>query len=103
MRIVTTWFVVAVAAVAAVVKADAPRPLFDGASLAGWETVEADARWWKAANGMLVGGSSGMAVVAGLRVARQAKAKDVVVILIPDSGRGYLGKVFNDEWMIALL
>jgi cystathionine beta-synthase len=34
-----------------------------------------------------------------LRVARAAKAKDVVVILIPDSGRGYLGKVFNDEWM----
>jgi putative heme-binding domain-containing protein len=57
MRIVTTWFVVAVAAVAAVVKADAPRPLFDGESLAGWETVEADARWWKAADGMLVGGS----------------------------------------------
>jgi cystathionine beta-synthase len=49
--------------------------------------------------GMLVGGSSGMAVVAGLRVARQAQARDVVVILIPDSGRGYLGKVFNDEWM----
>ncbi len=57
MRIVTTWFVVAVAAVAAVGRADAPRPLFDGASLAGWETVEADARWWKAADGMLVGGS----------------------------------------------
>ena len=37
MRIVTTWFVVAVAAVAAVGSADAPRPLFDGASLAGWE------------------------------------------------------------------
>jgi cystathionine beta-synthase len=50
--------------------------------------------------GMLVGGSSGMAVVAGLRVARAAKAKDVVVILIPDSGRGYLGKVFNDDWMV---
>jgi len=49
--------------------------------------------------GMLVGGSSGMAVVAGLRVARAAKPKDVVVILIPDSGRGYLGKVFNDDWM----
>jgi tryptophan synthase beta subunit len=49
--------------------------------------------------GMLVGGSSGMAIVAGLRVARAAQAKDVVVILIPDSGRGYLGKIFNDEWM----
>ena len=38
-------------------RADEPRPLFDGASLAGWETIEADARWWKAADGMLVGGS----------------------------------------------
>ena len=49
--------------------------------------------------GMLVGGSGGMAVVAGLRVARTLPADAVVVILIPDSGRGYLGKVFNDEWM----
>jgi cystathionine beta-synthase len=51
--------------------------------------------------GLLVGGSSGMAVVAGLRVARTLPASAVVVILIPDSGRGYLGKVFNDEWMLA--
>lgn len=51
--------------------------------------------------GMLVGGSGGMAVAAGLRVARTLPADAVVVILIPDSGRGYLGKVFNDEWMIA--
>ena len=57
MHIVNTCFVVAAAAVAAVVRADAPRPLFDGTSLAGWETVEGDARWWKAADGMLVGGS----------------------------------------------
>jgi len=55
--LLNTWFVVAVAMVAAVVRADAPRLLFDGASLAGWETVEGDARWWKAADGMLVGGS----------------------------------------------
>ena len=40
-----------------VARADAPRPLFDGVSLAGWETIEADARWWKAADGMIVGGS----------------------------------------------
>ena len=38
-------------------RADEPRPLFDNASLAGWETIEADARWWKAADGMIVGGS----------------------------------------------
>jgi cystathionine beta-synthase len=49
--------------------------------------------------GILVGGSGGMAVVAGLRVAARLTADDVVVILLPDSGRGYLGKVFNDDWM----
>lgn len=49
--------------------------------------------------GLLVGGSSGMAVVAALTVAGEARAGDVVVVLLPDSGRGYLSKVFNDEWM----
>jgi cystathionine beta-synthase len=49
--------------------------------------------------GLLVGGSCGLAVVAGLKVARKAKAGDLVVILLPDSGRGYLGKIFNDDWM----
>jgi cystathionine beta-synthase len=49
--------------------------------------------------GLLVGGSSGMAVVAGLRAAQSLPAEAVVVILLPDSGRGYLGKVFNDNWM----
>lgn len=49
--------------------------------------------------GLLVGGSSGMAVVAGLRAARDLPESAVVVILLPDSGRGYLGKVFNDDWM----
>ncbi|MDH6422364.1 cystathionine beta-synthase [Aurantimicrobium minutum] len=49
--------------------------------------------------GLLVGGSSGMAVVAGLRAAQSLPADAVVVILLPDSGRGYLGKVFNDDWM----
>ena len=49
--------------------------------------------------GLLVGGSCGMAMVAALEVARRAKAGDVVVVLLPDSGRGYLSKVFNDDWM----
>lgn len=49
--------------------------------------------------GLLVGGSSGMAVVAALRAARELPAEAVVVVLLPDSGRGYLGKVFDDEWM----
>ena len=49
--------------------------------------------------GLLVGGSSGMAVVAALRVAREADRDAVVVVLLPDSGRGYLDKIFNDGWM----
>jgi cystathionine beta-synthase len=49
--------------------------------------------------GLLVGGSCGMAAVAALRVARAAGPDDVVVVLLPDGGRGYLSKIFNDEWM----
>jgi len=49
--------------------------------------------------GLLVGGSCGMAVVAALRVARTAGDGAVVVVLLPDSGRGYLAKIFNDDWM----
>ncbi|GEL24450.1 cystathionine beta-synthase [Pseudonocardia sulfidoxydans NBRC 16205] len=48
---------------------------------------------------LLVGGSCGMATVAALRVAEQAPEGSVVVVLLPDGGRGYLGKVFNDTWM----
>ncbi len=49
--------------------------------------------------GLLVGGSCGMAVVAALRLAKGLPADAVVVVLLPDSGRGYLSKIFNDEWM----
>jgi cystathionine beta-synthase len=48
---------------------------------------------------LLVGGSSGLAVVAALRVAQSAAPDDVIVVLLPDGGRGYLAKIFNDEWM----
>ncbi|WP_300345609.1 pyridoxal-phosphate dependent enzyme [Nesterenkonia sp.] len=50
--------------------------------------------------GLLVGGSSGTAVAAALKVARDLGPDDVVVAVLPDSGRGYLGKIFNDRWMI---
>ncbi|GER21535.1 cystathionine beta-synthase [Zafaria cholistanensis] len=49
--------------------------------------------------GLLVGGSSGMAVVAALRVARDLPEDAVVVVILPDGGRGYLAKIFNDTWM----
>jgi cystathionine beta-synthase len=48
---------------------------------------------------LLVGGSCGMAVVAALRVAAEAGPDAVIVVLLPDGGRGYLSKIFNDEWM----
>ncbi|MEU1973151.1 pyridoxal-phosphate dependent enzyme [Microbacterium sp. NPDC019599] len=49
--------------------------------------------------GLLVGGSSGMAVVGALRAARDLPAEAVVVVLLPDHGRGYLSKLFDDDWM----
>jgi cystathionine beta-synthase len=48
---------------------------------------------------LLVGGSSGLAAVAALRVAKTAGPDDVIVVLLPDGGRGYMSKIFNDEWM----
>lgn len=51
--------------------------------------------------GMLVGGSCGLAVAAAIEVAAAAEPDDLVVVLLPDSGRGYLSKVFNDEWLAA--
>ncbi|MGY1713844.1 cystathionine beta-synthase [Geodermatophilus nigrescens] len=49
--------------------------------------------------GLLVGGSCGMAVVGALRAAERLGPDDVVVVLLPDGGRGYLNKIFNDRWM----
>jgi cystathionine beta-synthase len=49
--------------------------------------------------GILVGGSSGTAIWAALEVGRDAGPNAVVVVIIPDSGRGYLSKVYDDGWM----
>ncbi|WP_026181375.1 cystathionine beta-synthase [Demetria terragena] len=51
--------------------------------------------------GLLVGGSCGMAVVAALRYARTLPADATVVVLLPDSGRGYLSKLFDDNWLAS--
>ncbi|MGH3329930.1 MAG: cystathionine beta-synthase [Nocardioidaceae bacterium] len=53
---------------------------------------------------LLVGGSSGMAAFAAVELAQELSADPdaddmVIVVLLPDSGRGYLTKVFNDEWL----
>lgn len=49
--------------------------------------------------GLLVGGSSGAAVIGALKIAKNLKEKDLVVVLLPDSGRNYLSTIFNDEWL----
>jgi cystathionine beta-synthase len=51
--------------------------------------------------GLLVGGSSGTAAVAAVKLAKTLPKEAIVVVLFPDSGRGYMSKIFNDEWMIA--
>jgi cystathionine beta-synthase len=51
--------------------------------------------------GLLVGGSCGMAAAAAVRLAARLGPDDVVVVLLPDGGRGYLSKVFNDDWMAS--
>ena len=47
--------------------------------------------------GLLVGGSAGTAVVAALRIAEKLTQRDVVVVLLPDTGRNYLSTVFSDD------
>jgi cystathionine beta-synthase len=50
--------------------------------------------------GILVGGSSGTAVVAALEVARELGPDDVVVVILPDTGRNYLSKLYSDTWLL---
>jgi len=49
--------------------------------------------------GILIGGSGGMAVAAAIQVAKRAGPDDIVVVFNPDSGRGYLSRLFDDAWM----
>jgi len=50
--------------------------------------------------GILAGGSAGMAVHAALHVARELDdPQALLVVILPDGGRSYLSKVYNDAWM----
>ena len=49
--------------------------------------------------GILVGGSTGTAMFAALEVAKELDKDAVIVVLFADSGRSYLSKIYNDEWM----
>jgi cystathionine beta-synthase len=50
--------------------------------------------------GILIGGSAGSAVFAALQVARELEAAKTIVVLLPDTGRQYLSKVYSDSWML---
>ncbi len=52
--------------------------------------------------GLLVGGSAGTAVAGALRVAAELGPEHLVVVVLPDSGRNYLSKYFDDTWMTRL-
>ena len=53
-----------------------------------------------AKEGLFVGGSCGLAVVAAVRAARGLPKDAVVVVLLPDTGRNYVSKVFDDDWIL---
>jgi cystathionine beta-synthase len=52
--------------------------------------------------GLLIGGSGGTAIHAAIEVAKQLGAGKTVVTLIPDSGRPYLSKFYDDNYMLEL-
>ena len=52
--------------------------------------------------GLLIGGSGGTAVAAACELAEDLTEKDLVVVVVPDSGRGYLSTVFNGQWMSTM-
>lgn len=51
--------------------------------------------------GILVGGSCGTALAAGLRYARRLTTDDLMVVICPDTGRNYMSKMFDDAWLAA--
>ncbi len=49
--------------------------------------------------GILAGGSAGAAVCGALKIAENLKETDVVVVILPDTGRAYLSKFYSEKWM----
>ncbi len=78
---------------------------FDPASVDRWITVSdrdafLAARRLAREEGVLVGGSAGMALHAAIQVCRETAPGKNVLVILPDGGRPYLSKVFDDAWMI---
>lgn len=79
-------------------------PTFDPDVVDRWVRVSdadsfAAARRCARTEGILIGGSCGTALHAALVHAADLTADDTVVVLLPDSGRGYLSKLYDDNWM----
>lgn len=49
--------------------------------------------------GILAGGSGGAAVFAALKIAKRLKESKNIVVILPDTGRNYISKIYSDEWM----
>jgi cystathionine beta-synthase len=49
--------------------------------------------------GILAGGSSGAAVYVAIKVAKELHEHKTIVVILPDTGRNYLDKIYSDEWM----
>lgn len=49
--------------------------------------------------GIYAGGSSGAAIVGAIKYAKQLKEPKRILVILPDSGNRYAGKIFNDDWM----
>jgi cystathionine beta-synthase len=78
---------------------------FDPTTVDRWVTVSdrdsfLTARRLAQAEGILAGGSGGLALHAALAVAAEIDdPAAMVVVILPDGGRSYLSKVFSDSWM----
>ena len=78
---------------------------FDPSIVDRWVTVSdrdsfLTARRLTRDEGLLVGGSCGTAVFAALEVGRDLGPDDMIVVLLPDSGKSYLSKLYNESWML---
>lgn len=77
---------------------------YDSNAITDWVTVSdrdsfETARRVTREEGILIGGSGGTAMWAALQRAKKMEAGQVVLVLLPDTGRGYLSKLYNDAWM----